>query len=203
MRSAHLYRGYHGTSGNETAEMMGLKRVVIIPGNGCYDIMNSNWYGWLFEFLRERRDIREVICENMPDPDLARASVWLPFMKDTLKIDENTIAIGHSSGSEALMRYAELHQVGAVILVSACWSDLGIKSERLSGYYPHSDGTNPWRFDLMRMNCSIWHQFHSDNDPFISVEEAERVKEGLGLRSSVNSIFWMTDLTSLIILSLN
>jgi hypothetical protein len=39
------------------------------------------------------------------------------------------------------------------------------------------------------MNCSIWHQFHSDNDPFISVEEAERVKEGLGLRSSVNYHF--------------
>jgi uncharacterized protein len=168
---------------------MGLDRVVVIPGNGCYDIMNSNWYGWLHEVLRERHDIQEVICENMPDPDRARATIWLPFMKDVLKIDKSTIAIGHSSGAVALMRFAELHQVGAIILVSACWSDLGIKSERLSGYYPHSDGSNPWRFDLMRTNCLIWHQFHSDDDPFISVDEAERVKEGLELRSSVDYHF--------------
>lgn len=165
-----------------------LSRVVIVPGNGCWDIRNSNWYGWLYDTLLSHINngnllLTEIICENMPDPDRARATHWLPYMRDILKIDQDTIAIGHSSGAEALMRYAELYQVGAIILVSACWSDLGIKSERLSGYYPHLDGSNPWKFDLMRQNCQIWHQFHSDDDPFISVDEAERVRDGLGLNS--------------------
>lgn len=40
----------------------------------------------------------------MPDPFDAKREVWLEHMKNTFKIDENTLAIGHSSGSEALMR---------------------------------------------------------------------------------------------------
>ena len=166
-----------------------LFRVVIIPGNGCSNILNSNWYGWLYDTLQRSNKFEEVICRNMPDPNKARASIWLPFMRDDLKIYENTIAIGHSSGAEALMRYAELYTVGAIILVSACWSDLGIKSERLSGYYPNSDGSNPWNFQLMKENCSIWHQFHSNDDPFISVEEAEKVRDGLELIVDVDYHF--------------
>jgi uncharacterized protein len=171
---------------------MRLDRAVIIPGNGCDDIRDSNWYGWLYLILSERSEalgLCEVICEDMPDPYQARASHWLSFMKEVLKIDERTIAIGHSSGAEAILRYAESNKIGAVILVSACWSDLGIQSERLSGYYPNADGSNPWRFDLMLDNCSTWHQFHSNDDPFIAVEEAERVREALALMPDINYHF--------------
>lgn len=44
------------------------------------------------------------LCEDMPDPFDAKRDIWLSHMKDVLNIDENTLAIGHSSGSEALMR---------------------------------------------------------------------------------------------------
>ena len=33
-----------------------------------------------------------------------RRSIWLPYMKDELKVDENTIIIGHSSGAVAAIR---------------------------------------------------------------------------------------------------
>jgi uncharacterized protein len=158
-----------------------MNRVVIVPGNGCTSIKESNWYGWLYESLCSHGEFDEVVCENMPDPYGARRDVWIPFLKDVLQIDENTIAIGHSSGSEALMRFAETEKVGAIILVSACYSDLGDADERASGYYPSSDGTNPWNFPEMRRNCSTWRQFHSDTDPFISLDEAERVRNGLQL----------------------
>lgn len=41
--------------------------------------------------------------------------------------------------------------------------------------------SNPWDFAAMRENCPVFHQFHSDNDPFIPVHEAQRVKDGLRL----------------------
>ena len=89
-------------------------------------------------------------------------------------------------------RYAEQEKVGAILLVSACHSDLGDEGERRSGYYPSrpgcledtedGSGLNPWEFAAMRENCPIFFQFHSDNDPFIPLEgEALRVREGLGL----------------------
>ena len=34
-----------------------------------------------------------------------RRSIWLPYMKDELKVDENTIIIGHSSGAVAAIRW--------------------------------------------------------------------------------------------------
>jgi hypothetical protein len=37
--------------------------------------------------------------------DVARESIWIPFMRDKLHCDENTIVIGHSSGAEAAMRW--------------------------------------------------------------------------------------------------
>ena len=41
--------------------------------------------------------------------------------------------------------------------------------------------TNPYLFNEMKKNCQIWHQFHSDDDPWISVDEAERIRTGLGI----------------------
>lgn len=73
--------------------------------------------------------------------------------------------------------------MGAIILVSACYTDLGDEGERRSGYYPSKDGSsNAWNFDAMKLNCPVFYQFHSDNDPFIPLaNEALAVREGLGL----------------------
>lgn len=168
-----------------------MNKVVIVPGNGCTNIMSSNWYGWLTNELRNKPidTINTVVCRNMPDPFGAKRSIWIPFMKNELEIDERTIAIGHSSGAEALLRYAETDKVGAIVLVSACWSDLGDKGERESGYYPAANGDNAWKFDQMKLNCDRWFQFHSDNDPFIPIDEAELVRTGLGLEE--NSEFFL------------
>ena len=77
-----------------------LPRVIILPGNGgCGDgIRESNWYGWMEDELSESQLFREVVLRNMPDPYEAKESIWIPFNDDILKVDENTIVIGHSSG---------------------------------------------------------------------------------------------------------
>lgn len=38
---------------------------------------------------------------------IAQEKIWLPYMKDTLRVDENTLLVGHSSGAEAAMRFME------------------------------------------------------------------------------------------------
>ena len=45
----------------------------------------------------------------MPDPDLAREKIWIPFIKEKLGNDANVLkyVIGHSSGSVAIMRLLE------------------------------------------------------------------------------------------------
>eukprot|EP00547_Thalassionema_nitzschioides_P002797 CAMPEP_0194224622 /NCGR_PEP_ID=MMETSP0156-20130528/37931_1 /TAXON_ID=33649 /ORGANISM="Thalassionema nitzschioides, Strain L26-B" /LENGTH=140 /DNA_ID=CAMNT_0038956277 /DNA_START=306 /DNA_END=728 /DNA_ORIENTATION=- len=99
---------------------------------------------------------------------------------------ENIIIIGHSSGAQASLRYAELYKLHGCVLVSATYTDLGDANERASGYYPRvsSDGTitNSYDFEKMRENCPLWAQFHSNDDPFIPLNEAERIRDGLKLK---------------------
>lgn len=96
--------------------------------------------------------------------------------------DSNVILVGHSSGAQAALRYAELFSTRGIVLVSATYSDLGDAGERASGYYPQGNGkdeTNAYKFDDMKKNCKKWIQFHSDDDPFIPLFEAERIRDGL------------------------
>ena len=113
-------------------------KVVIVPGNGGGDVWDSNWYGELFHTLRKASVGRGCVpvLKNMPDPVKAREKIWLPFMwnkDDGLGCDERTIIVGHSSGAVAAMRYAEEHKLLGLVLVSACHTDLGMKSERIAG----------------------------------------------------------------------
>ena len=162
-------------------------KVVILPGNGCSNIVKSNWYGWLQRTLTNENI--ECIAMNMPDPNQARRNIWIPFIHDTLKADSDTILVGHSSGAQAALKYTEKYSVRGVILVSSTFTDLGDTGERASGFYPLNGETeNLYDFEAMRRNCPNWHQFHSDNDCFIPLAEAERIRQGLNLENSQYSV---------------
>lgn len=157
--------------------------VIICPGNGCATIKRSNWYGDLYQKLLDRGI--PCICENFPDPYQARRDIWIPHMRQMAQQQtndscDNVILVGHSSGAQATLRYTEEFACRAAVLVSATYSDLGDAAERASGYYPQGD-RNLYNFDAMKRNCPIWFQFHSDDDPFIPLYEAEQIRDGLGL----------------------
>ena len=162
--------------------------VIICPGNGCTNIKRSNWYGKFHEQLQDLGI--PSVCENFPDPHRARRTQWIPFIRK--KAEEaspddpsNIVLVGHSSGAQATLRYAEQYPIKAAVLVAATYSDLGDDGERASGYYPQKDGngniTNPYLFADMKQNCPVWYQFHSNDDPFIPLHEAEQIRDGLGL----------------------
>jgi predicted alpha/beta hydrolase family esterase len=172
--------------------------VIICPGNGCSNIRQSNWYGELYNRLTEK-DV-PCICDNFPDPLNARRDRWVPFMRSLAEKAQpddphNVILVGHSSGAQAVLRYTEIYSVRANVLVSSTYSDLGDAGERASGYYPQkktgTDGqeeTNPYEFESMKKNCQNWHQFHSDDDPFIPLHEAEQIRDGLGLSDTYHML---------------
>jgi predicted alpha/beta hydrolase family esterase len=100
-------------------------------------------------------------------------SYWLPFITE-LGADEQTILIGHSSGAEAAMRYAETHQLLGSVLVGACYTDLGDSGEAASGYY-----ADPWQWQAIRDNQQWIGIFNSTDDPYIPVAEARYVAKQL------------------------
>src|SRR5438552_351050 len=123
---------------------MSLPKVIIIHGNGGAT-GKHHWFPSVKRAL-EAESI-ETITETMPDNFLAREKYWLPFLKDELHADENTILIGHSSGAVAAMRYAENNKIYGSVLVAACHTDLGDEGEKISGYY-----NRPWQWDKIKAN---------------------------------------------------
>ena len=127
-------------------------RIAIVPGNGCDNISDANWYAWLDKRLRDSGRFSEVACQTMPDPYQAKRSIWLPFMLSTLGCSKpDTILVGHSSGAVATMRLLEENKLAGCVLVSACHTDLGDAGERAPGYYPPSGGD--WQWDKIRANA--------------------------------------------------
>lgn len=74
---------------------------------------DANWYGYARDYLEKLGVASEVVLpEMMPDPVCAKEAVWVPYMLSKLKVDAETILVGHSSGAVAAMRLAEENKVG-------------------------------------------------------------------------------------------
>lgn len=146
-------------------------RAILIHGNGGGKPID-NWLPYL-KLELEKMGIK-VESPQFPDADLARASYWIPFLKDTLKADDKTIIIGHSSGAIAAMRFAEKNQILGSVLVGAYHTDLGFEKEKLSGYFD-----TPWDWNAIKKNQQWIIQFAGLNDPWIPISEARYVYDKL------------------------
>lgn len=146
-------------------------KIIFLPGNGGD---GNTSYGW-FPYAKDKFEQIgiEVLNPVFPDGILARKDFWLPFL-ESLNPDENTILIGHSSGAVAIMKYTENNKVLGSVLVAPCYTDLGLSSEKVSGYY-----NDTWNWIDIKKNHKWIIQFSSINDPFIPIEEARFINENL------------------------
>lgn len=146
-------------------------KVIFIPGNSGGS-PKDNWFPYLKVEL-EKLGVN-VVASEFPDNDLARECYWVPFLKNELKADEETILVGHSSGALAAMRFAENNRLLGSVLVAAYHTDLGFPKEKLSGYFDR-----PWNWESIVRNQKWIIQFASDTDPWIPIEEPRFVHEML------------------------
>lgn len=146
--------------------------IVMVHGNGGLTAEDI----WFPEVKTELEALGlEVVAPTMPDNEMARSFIWLPFMEETLGANENSIVIGHSSGAVAVMRYAETHRIYGSVLVGASHTDLGIYAEKKSCYFGE-----PWDWESIKANQNWVVQFASPSDPYIPIEEAQHIHERLG-----------------------
>ena len=148
-----------------------MQRVIFIHGNGSGN-GNSEWFPYCKREL-EKLGV-EVLAPDFPDRPICHMNIWLPYLEKELKAAENTILVGHSTGTVAAMRYAETHKVGGSVLVSAYYTDLGYEDEKEAGYFD-----DPWLWETIKANQPWIVQFASDDDPYIPVEDARFVADKL------------------------
>lgn len=162
--------------------------LMIIPGNGGGDIKYGNFYYWLYKKLKSQYPKANIICENMPDPNLAREVFWIPFIKSKIQQAQNenkrVYIVGHSSGAVALMRLMEHTRITGGFIVAGCISHLNDETELLSGYYPKqpdSKEERPWLWEKMKQNSEFIINLGSVDDCFIPINEIREITNMLGL----------------------
>ena len=146
-------------------------RIIFIHGNGGTN-WSSGWAPWLKQELDKLG--HDTVFQTFPDSVLARKEYWLPFLHDQLKADKHTLLIGWSSGAVAAMRYAEKYAIWGSILVAPCYTDLGIESEKISGWYDQ-----PWNWARIKANQKQIGLLYSLNDEFIPLVEFQHIKDQL------------------------
>jgi predicted alpha/beta hydrolase family esterase len=146
-------------------------RLVFVHGNQTTH-WSFAWAAWLKEELG--RLGFETFFETMPDSIIARSEYWLPFLQEHVKVGENDVLIGHSSGAVAAMRYAESNKILGSILISPCYTDAGDELEKQSGYYD-----NPWQWGKIKANQGKIALFWGNDDPYISQDEFKFIAEQL------------------------
>ncbi len=97
-------------------------RFIFIHGNGA-----TSWEFGFAPWLKEELENLgfKTSFTTFPDPQMARSTYWLPYLKNDLGAGENDVIIGWSSGAVAAMRFAETNKLKGSILISPCYTDLG------------------------------------------------------------------------------
>lgn len=137
----------------------------------------SNWFLWLKGRLIGQG--HTVWLPQLPGADAPNAETYTKFLlsSDDFTYDEQTIIVGHSSGSvEALYLLQHLPKnvtIKASVLVSPFKDDLGWES--LGGLFK-----TPYDLDSIKNHCKRFIYVYSDNDPYIPAEHAEFLAKETG-----------------------
>ena len=134
-----------------------------------YGTPESNWFPWLETELEKKNYGVDV-------PDLPTIRTNLPDMEqmlNTLKVDENTVVIGHSLGSLLGLRLAERQKFRKLILVSGWDFDDGLAPEHKL-FWPNKIDHNK-----IKNNVNEFVVIHSSNDPYTPSHVAEEMSKKL------------------------
>ena len=153
--------------------------VFIFHGTGGYP--EENWFPWLKEKL-EAKGLR-VFVPQFPTPEGQSLGAWFGVLEGYKQyINEDTILIGHSLGCMFTLRILEKlpHKVRGVFLVAGM---VGIKPI-LNYTSDYNFGGFDFDWGKIKNKSENFIVFHSDNDPYVGLENGKELAKNLGIELS-------------------
>lgn len=143
-----------------------MKNVFIIHGVDGYP--EENWFPWLRREL-ETRGYR-VIVPQFPTPEGQTLENWLEVLEPYEDLLEGSIVVGHSLGVPFLLKVIEKHRIEAAFFVAGY-----VTVPEENQFYEGSRSFIESGFDFagIKKNCEKFVVFHSDNDPYVSLDRAK------------------------------
>ena len=147
-----------------------MKKAIIFHGTGGSP--ESNWFRWLEHELKARGS--EVWLPQLPDADHPSLAAWAAYVRRfcPFVIDEETLIVGHSSGAILALTAAGQNAgpVGGVVCVSVFGDNDFLKWSALDRFFDL-----PFNFAVIKINALKLVFLHSDNDPYVPLEQARSI----------------------------
>ncbi|HVZ11713.1 MAG TPA: alpha/beta hydrolase [Patescibacteria group bacterium] len=146
--------------------------------HGAYGNPQENWMPWLKAQLEA--DGYKVVTPTFPTPEGQNLDNWLdvfsPYEKD---LNEDSIIVSHSIAVAFSLRVLERisTKIKAAFFVAGFINPLGkddVDPINITFY------RDPFNWERIRANCGRFFVFGSDNDYYVSQDDAQKVAGGLG-----------------------
>lgn len=153
-----------------------IKKVIIV--HGWEGSPQANWFPWLKKELEAKGFVVEV--PTMPDAMHPALEGWLAHLKKVAgEPNENTYFVGHSLGVITILRYLESltedKKVGGIVSVAGFPETIGY--EEINTFF-----VKPLDYQRVKKAVGKIISIHSDNDPYVPLENGKILKEKLGAR---------------------
>ncbi len=132
---------------------------------------------WLKSELEQRG--HEVVAPALPNTNEPTEAEWIQTALSATTYDENTILCGHSLGAVTALKVAEKlnKKIASLVLVG------GFVDPKFKDHARNFEKKFDWKFDNKKIHENVGHVtiLHDRNDEAISLQQAERLGETLGL----------------------
>ena len=146
-----------------------MKTVIIL--HGTLGSPDSNWFQWLKNELEFRG--LTIWLPQLPNAEHPSLSKWQQFIKEQspFPINEETLIVGHSSGAILALVLAEnnIEKIGAIV-------DVSVFHDNSLQWQPNDqlfDVQLDWTAIREGVNELLF--IHSDNDPYVPLDQAQFV----------------------------
>ncbi len=149
--------------------------VFIIHGSGGNP--GKHWYPWLKREL-EKKNV-QVFAPQFPiDEENQTPDNWLERLKPFKEHLDNSILVGHSLGAPFILNLLDQwsYKIKAVFLVSGFKGYLNAEDEPNINEFSEKD----FNWDKIKSQCNKFYVIHSNNDPYVPLENAEELAQKLG-----------------------
>lgn len=152
-----------------------MANIFIFHGVGGHP--KENWFPWLKKQLELQGHF--VFVPQFPTPENQTLDSWMQVLKGYGKyIDENTVLVGHSLGVPFALNVIEKYPVKAAFFVAGFIEKA--ENEFDEGMKTFAQRDFDW--DSIKHNCENFKIYHSDNDPYISLDKAQRISDKLNVK---------------------
>ena len=145
--------------------------------HGSYGNNQENWIPWLKLELEKLN--YSVFAPNFPTPEDQNLENWLSIFEEYKRyINEDSIMIGHSLGVAFILNILE----SLDCKVKACFFISGFISLLDNPEFDEINETfidKKFKFEKIKNNCKKFFIYHSDNDPYVSIDNAKILAKNL------------------------